>query len=117
MNKMSRKPQIFISTSAIGIYDDKGQYSESDCNFANDYLANIVKDLINNLPEKQKIIIHLRDVEGLEFKEIAEITEKWQKTKTVLGGSAPWANPETSVGLFDLMVVGEEIIPILLRKL
>jgi uncharacterized protein (TIGR01777 family) len=44
MGQMSMKPQIFISTSAIGIYDDKGRYSESDYNFADDYLANIVKD-------------------------------------------------------------------------
>ncbi len=44
MNQMSRKPQMFISTSAIGIYDDNGRYSESDYNFANDYLAKIVKD-------------------------------------------------------------------------
>ena len=44
MSQVSRKPQIFISTSAIGIYDDKGRYSESDYNFANDYLATVVKD-------------------------------------------------------------------------
>ncbi|MBU4393403.1 MAG: NAD-dependent epimerase/dehydratase family protein, partial [Actinobacteria bacterium] len=44
MNQMSRKPEIFISTSATGIYDDKGRYSESDYNFADDYLAKIVKD-------------------------------------------------------------------------
>ncbi len=44
MGQMSRKPQMFISTSAIGLYDDKGQYSESDYNFANNYLAKIVKD-------------------------------------------------------------------------
>jgi len=42
-----------------------------------------------------------------EIRKIAKITENWQKTKTVLGGSAPWANPETSVGLFDLTVIGE----------
>jgi len=44
ISQMSKKPQIFISTSAIGIYDDRGQYSESDYNFANDYLATVVKD-------------------------------------------------------------------------
>ena len=44
MGQMSRKPEMFISTSATGIYDDKGRYSESDYNFANDYLAKIVKD-------------------------------------------------------------------------
>jgi uncharacterized protein (TIGR01777 family) len=44
MNQMSRKPRIFISTSAVGIYDDRGRYSESDDNFADNYLAKIVKD-------------------------------------------------------------------------
>ncbi|MCG2756890.1 MAG: TIGR01777 family oxidoreductase [Desulfobacteraceae bacterium] len=44
MGQMSRKPQIFISTSAVGIYDDKGRYSESDYNFADNYLASVVKD-------------------------------------------------------------------------
>ncbi|MCJ7615897.1 MAG: NAD-dependent epimerase/dehydratase family protein, partial [Desulfobacterales bacterium] len=44
MGQMSRKPKIFISTSAVGIYDDTGRYSESDYNFADNYLATIVKD-------------------------------------------------------------------------
>jgi len=44
MGQMSRKPKIFISTSAVGIYDDRGRYSESDYNFADNYLANVVKD-------------------------------------------------------------------------
>ena len=44
MSQMSRKPQIFISASAVGIYDNRGRYGESDYNFANDYLATVVKD-------------------------------------------------------------------------
>ncbi len=32
-----------------------------------------VRGAINNLPEQQKTIVHLRDVEGYELKEIAEI--------------------------------------------
>ncbi|MBU4259281.1 MAG: NAD-dependent epimerase/dehydratase family protein, partial [Proteobacteria bacterium] len=44
MGQMSRKPKIFISASAVGIYDDRGRYGESDYNFANNYLAKIVKD-------------------------------------------------------------------------
>jgi uncharacterized protein (TIGR01777 family) len=44
MGQMSRKPRIFVSTSAVGIYDDKGRYGESDINFADNYLAKIVKD-------------------------------------------------------------------------
>ncbi|MCK5839777.1 MAG: sigma-70 family RNA polymerase sigma factor, partial [Bacteroidales bacterium] len=34
-----------------------------------------VVTLINKLPELQKVIIHLRDVEGYDFDEIAGITE------------------------------------------
>ncbi len=31
--------------------------------------------LVNQLPEKQKMIVHLRDVEGYTYQEIADITE------------------------------------------
>jgi len=34
-----------------------------------------VKAIINDLPEHQKMIIHLRDIEGYEFEEIAEIMQ------------------------------------------
>jgi RNA polymerase sigma-70 factor (ECF subfamily) len=37
-------------------------------------LVNIVKRLIDTLPEQQRIVIHLRDVEGMELSEIATIT-------------------------------------------
>jgi len=33
-----------------------------------------VKEFMNRLPEQQKTILHLRDVEGYEYKEIGEIT-------------------------------------------
>jgi RNA polymerase sigma-70 factor (ECF subfamily) len=33
-----------------------------------------VKELMERLPEQQKTILHLRDVEGYEYKEIKEIT-------------------------------------------
>lgn len=33
----------------------------------------IVAALINRLPEKQRVVIHLRDVEGYEFADISEI--------------------------------------------
>jgi RNA polymerase sigma-70 factor (ECF subfamily) len=35
----------------------------------------MVKKIIDSLPDHQKMIIHLRDVEGLEFEEIAEILD------------------------------------------
>jgi RNA polymerase sigma-70 factor (ECF subfamily) len=34
-----------------------------------------VKTIINTLPEHQRMIIHLRDIEGYEFEEIAEIMQ------------------------------------------
>ncbi len=34
-----------------------------------------VKTIIDGLPEHQKMIIHLRDIEGCEFEEIAEILQ------------------------------------------
>ena len=36
-------------------------------------LTEITKELIKKLPEKQKIVIHLRDVEQYEFEEISEM--------------------------------------------
>lgn len=36
---------------------------------------NSILKLLNELPEQQRQIIHLRDVEGYTYKEIAEITE------------------------------------------
>ena len=38
-------------------------------------LTHISKHLIKQLPQKQKVVIHLRDIEGYEFDEIAKITE------------------------------------------
>jgi RNA polymerase sigma factor (sigma-70 family) len=35
----------------------------------------VVMDVLNSLPENQKEIIHLRDIEGYSYKEIAELTE------------------------------------------
>ena len=34
-----------------------------------------IKNLMNNLPEQQRLIIQMRDVEGYEFEEISEVTE------------------------------------------
>lgn len=43
----------------------------------------IVKDLIDGLPEKQRSAIHLRDIEGKSYKEIADIMEiNEQQVKT-----------------------------------
>ncbi len=40
---MSERPKLYISTSAVGIYDDKAEYDE-DGNFANDFLSKLCQD-------------------------------------------------------------------------
>ena len=34
-----------------------------------------VRKIIDNLPEQQKVIMHMRDIEGLEYEQIAEVME------------------------------------------
>lgn len=41
----------------------------------NDELINIVKQAINELPANQREVISMRDIDCLEFEEIAEVTE------------------------------------------
>lgn len=43
INKTEKKPEILISTSAIGVYDNKSTYDES-AHLNNDFLANLGKD-------------------------------------------------------------------------
>jgi RNA polymerase sigma-70 factor (ECF subfamily) len=38
-------------------------------------MAEITRKIIAQLPDKQQLIIHMRDVEGYEFEEIAQIAE------------------------------------------
>ena len=44
INKLERKPELFISTSAIGIYDSFHEHDEESNYFADNFLAHICKD-------------------------------------------------------------------------
>ena len=44
------------------------------CRFELDETSKQIGRIIENLPEKQKMIIHLRDIEGLSYQEIEKIT-------------------------------------------
>ena len=65
---------------------------------------------IRELPkdgEFDQLWISANSPQMFELRKIAEQTKDW-KTRTVLGGAAPWSNPHTSMELgFDLVVVGE----------
>ncbi|HIJ60110.1 MAG TPA: TIGR01777 family protein [Nitrospirae bacterium] len=43
MAKMSKKPSVFISTSAIGIYSDKGTHTEDRFVYADDFLGSLAR--------------------------------------------------------------------------
>ena len=57
----------------------KGRMNSSETISTNTYeeknTSEIIQGLIHQLPEKQKMIIHLRDIEGFELDEIANIME------------------------------------------
>jgi len=44
MGQLDRRPQLFISTSAIGAYDDRGHYTEADAPTADDFLGRLSRD-------------------------------------------------------------------------
>lgn len=47
MAKMEQMPQLFICTSAVGIYASSGKHDEEHAVYANDFLAKLVKDWEN----------------------------------------------------------------------
>jgi uncharacterized protein (TIGR01777 family) len=44
LGKTEKKPDLFISTSAVGIYDTKGAYTEEDARYADDFLGKLALD-------------------------------------------------------------------------
>jgi radical SAM superfamily enzyme YgiQ (UPF0313 family) len=53
-----------------------------------------------------------------EVKRVAHETAGWSRTALVLGGAAPWANPESCLGLgYDIVVGGEADHPDTIRQI
>ena len=52
-------------------YKDESETVESDIEYKDS--ASILKRMMNDLPEKQRMIIQLRDVENYEYQEIGKI--------------------------------------------
>lgn len=44
INEQIAKPKLFISTSAVGIYDNKKTYNESNLEFRNNFLSTLCQD-------------------------------------------------------------------------
>lgn len=62
--KMKMQKQDMIATT--------GESTVAGDDFTTKDTDQLIKKLVSELPEKQKMALHLRDVEGFEFKEIAE---------------------------------------------
>lgn len=43
MHSLNPKPNVFISTSAVGIYSDKGEHTENKFSYADDFLGSLAK--------------------------------------------------------------------------
>jgi RNA polymerase sigma-70 factor (ECF subfamily) len=64
----ARKNHLDVSTQ-VQVEDKQDNPHEQT---SKSQLMNLIKKLINDMPEKQKMVIHLRDIEGLSYDEIAE---------------------------------------------
>ncbi|MCK5701262.1 MAG: sigma-70 family RNA polymerase sigma factor [Cyclobacteriaceae bacterium] len=64
----SSKKEIF--DESIGMTDNRTPYTETELSDT----MKMVRLAMNELPEQQRMVIHLRDVEGCDFDEIAEVT-------------------------------------------
>jgi len=47
ISSLNKKPEILISASAVGIYDNKNTYGEENAQYADDFLAKVCKDWEN----------------------------------------------------------------------
>lgn len=53
IEKSQKKPEIFISTSAVGIYANKQIYNEENIEYSDDFLGNLCKDWESKALEAQ----------------------------------------------------------------
>jgi RNA polymerase sigma-70 factor (ECF subfamily) len=60
-----RRPTVEVSPDVVSSGSDRGEDVKD--------LANIVARLVDALPEKQRTVMHLRDVECMEIEQIAKV--------------------------------------------
>ncbi|MCM1311811.1 MAG: RNA polymerase sigma factor [Bacteroides sp.] len=70
LDRAERKERQNISLDE-GTYDCMDFSSAPDVRMMHSESESIVGQLINRLPEKQRTVVHLRDIEGKTYKEIA----------------------------------------------
>ncbi len=74
LDRLKLKKPVFIENYTTGFDHQKENqepYKELE---RNEKIKNLYR-ILDTLPEQQKIVIKLRDIDGFDFEEIAEITE------------------------------------------
>jgi RNA polymerase sigma-70 factor (ECF subfamily) len=66
LRQLQRRPSVSIEHSVIHSNDGEVQSNNRD-------IAALTRSIISKLPEKQRLAIHLRDVEGYDIEEIGEV--------------------------------------------
>lgn len=66
LRQLQRRPSVSIEHSVIHSNDGEVQSNNRD-------IAALTRSIISTLPEKQRLAIHLRDVEGYDIEEIGEV--------------------------------------------
>jgi RNA polymerase sigma-70 factor (ECF subfamily) len=80
LDKLRKKREIDLKISENEMKSDNISLQEV---FEQKDMTKVIKQYINQLPELQRTIIRLRDVEGFEIKEIAYITASNENAVTV----------------------------------
>ena len=69
----ARKPKFIDENIEPGIYNRESNTPDPENQLIMKDTIQEVKSLIDQLPEQQRNIIHLRDIEGYEYEEIARV--------------------------------------------
>ncbi len=71
LDKLKAKKNKALSLHA---FSNTSNHTDILVNTEHKDLVQHVRNIMETLPEQQKTILHLRDIEGMEFEEISEIT-------------------------------------------
>ncbi len=74
LDRLKAKKPVYIATYHFG-YDRQSDEYDPHRQVEHEDRLNILYRVIDNLPEQQKQVVQLRDIEGLEYEQIAEIMD------------------------------------------
>ena len=73
LDRLKKKKPVFIRDYSAG-FDEQKDYQEPHKMLERDEKIKNLYAIMENLPEHQRLLIKLRDIDGYEFDEISEIT-------------------------------------------